>query len=66
MDKHSGLISYLTENDNQQSSRDIKDLYPFHPYSAFICSTIANQIGYANRTVMQFDALVESQKMKYN
>jgi hypothetical protein len=54
MDKHSGLISYLTENDNQQSSRDIKDLFPFHPYSAFLCSSIANQIGSANRTVMQF------------
>jgi hypothetical protein len=54
MDKHVGLISYLTENDHQQSSRDIKDLFPFHPYSAFLCSTIANQIGSANRTVMQF------------
>jgi hypothetical protein len=54
MDKHIGLISYLTENDNQQSLRDIKDLFPFHPYSAFLCSSIANQIGSANRTVMQF------------
>jgi len=54
MDKHTQLISYLTENDNQQSARDIKDLYPFHPYSAFLCSSIANQIGSANRTVMQF------------
>ncbi|MDR3328377.1 MAG: hypothetical protein LBT04_09800 [Prevotellaceae bacterium] len=54
MDKHTGLISYLTENDNQQSTRDIKDLFPFHPYSAFLCSAIANQIGSANRTVMQF------------
>ena len=54
MDKHTELISYLTENDNQQSARDIKDLYPFHPYSAFLCSSIANQIGSANRTIMQF------------
>jgi uncharacterized protein YjdB len=54
MDKHTQLISYLTENDSQQSSRDIKDLFPFHPYSAFLCSSIANQIGSANRTVMQF------------
>jgi hypothetical protein len=54
MDKHTRLISYLTENDNQQSARDIKDLYPFHPYSAFLCSAIANQLGSANRTVMQF------------
>jgi hypothetical protein len=44
----------LTENDNQQSARDIKDLFPFHPYSAFLCSSIANQVGSANRTVMQF------------
>lgn len=54
MDKHSELITYLTENDSQQSIKDIKDLFPFHPYSAFLCSTIANQIGSANRTVMQF------------
>ncbi|MDR1181472.1 MAG: Ig-like domain-containing protein [Bacteroidales bacterium] len=54
MDKHAGLISYLTENDNQQASRDIRDLFPFHPYSAFLCSSIANQIGSANRTVMKF------------
>jgi hypothetical protein len=54
MDKHIGLISYLTENENQQSIKDIKDLFPFHPYSAFICSSIANQIGSANRTVMKF------------
>jgi hypothetical protein len=54
MDKHVGLISYLTENENQQSIKDIKDLFPFHPYSAFLCSSIANQIGSANRTVMKF------------
>ncbi|MBZ4674435.1 MAG: hypothetical protein JG772_123 [Dysgonamonadaceae bacterium] len=54
MEKHIQLISYLTENDNQQSFRDVKNLFPLHPYSAFICSTIANQIGSANRTVMQF------------
>jgi hypothetical protein len=54
MDKHTELISYLTENENQQSIKDIKDLFPFHPYSAFICSSIANQIGSANRTVMKF------------
>lgn len=54
MDKHIQLISYLTENDNQQSARDIQNLFPFHPYSAFLCSSIANQIGSANRTVMQF------------
>jgi hypothetical protein len=54
MEKHIELISYLTENENQQSIKDIKDLFPFHPYSAFICSSIANQIGSANRTVMKF------------
>ncbi len=54
MDKYNSLIAYLTENDNRQSSQDIKDLFPLHPYSAFLCSSIANQIGSANRTVMQF------------
>ena len=54
MDRHIQLIAYLTENENHQSIKDIKDLFPFHPYSAFLCSSIANQIGSANRTVMKF------------
>jgi hypothetical protein len=54
MDKHLALISYLTENDSLQATKDIKDLFPFHPYSAFLCASIANQIGSANRTIMQF------------
>ncbi|WP_165044724.1 hypothetical protein [Dysgonomonas sp. ZJ709] len=60
MDNHSELITYLTENDSQQSIKDIKDLFPFHPYAAYLCSSIANQIGSANRTVMQFMYDVQS------
>lgn len=53
MEQHKKLISYLTENE-PQATRDIKNLFPIHPYAAFLCSSIANQVGSANRTVMQF------------
>jgi hypothetical protein len=48
------LIAYLTENATQQSKQDILNLFPLHPYSAFLCSSIAGQIGSANRSVMKF------------
>jgi hypothetical protein len=53
-DNFEKLITYLTENTTQQSKQDILNLYPLHPYSAFLCSSIAGQIGSANRSVMKF------------
>ncbi len=54
MDKFDNLISYLTDNDSQQSKEDIKNLFPLHPYTAFLCSSLADHIGSANRSVFSF------------
>jgi organic radical activating enzyme len=48
------LISYLTDNSSQQSKDDVKNLFPLHPYTAFLCSTLADHIGSANRSVFNF------------
>jgi hypothetical protein len=47
------LINYLTDN-NLQAKKDIQNLFPLHPYSAFLCSAIADQIGSSSRSVFEF------------
>jgi hypothetical protein len=54
MHKFDELISYLTDNDSQQSKEDVKNLFPLHPYTAFLCSSLADHIGSANRSVFNF------------
>jgi len=54
MHKFNELISYLTDSDSQQSKDDIKNLFPLHPYTAFLCSSLADHIGSANRSVFNF------------
>jgi len=48
------LISWLTNNDSLESAKDIEDLFPMHPYTAFLCSMLSNQIGSTNRSVFEF------------
>ncbi|MGV8094699.1 MAG: hypothetical protein AB2L24_22830 [Mangrovibacterium sp.] len=48
------LITYLVDNDSQQSKEDIQNLFPLHPYTAFLCSSLADHIGSANRSVFNF------------
>ena len=48
------LITYLTNNDSKQSKEDIRSLFPLHPYTAFLCSSLSDQIGSANRSVFNF------------
>lgn len=60
MDKFDKLISYLTDNTSRQSIEDVKNLFPLHPYTAFLCSSLASNIGSANRSVFNF--LYDSQK----
>ena len=48
------LIVELTDNESQQSAQDIEDLFPMHPYTAFLCSMLSNQIGSTNRSVFEF------------
>jgi hypothetical protein len=54
MHKFNDLIAYLTDNNSQQSKDDVKNLFPLHPYTAFLCSSIADHIGSANRSVFNF------------
>jgi hypothetical protein len=54
MHKFDELITYLTDNNPQQSKDDIKNLFPLHPYTAFLCSSLADHIGSANRSVFNF------------
>lgn len=54
MHKFDELITYLTDNNSQQSKNDVKNLFPLHPYTAFLCSSLADHIGSANRSVFNF------------
>jgi hypothetical protein len=54
MHKFDSLISYLADSDSQQSKEDVKNLFPLHPYTAFLCSSLADHIGSANRSVFNF------------
>jgi hypothetical protein len=53
MDSFVNLINYLTDN-NSQAKKDMKNLFPLHPYSSFLCSAIADQIGSSSRSVFEF------------
>lgn len=54
MHKFDELVTYLTDNNSQQAKEDVKNLFPLHPYTAFLCSSIADHIGSANRSVFSF------------
>lgn len=53
MNNFENLMNYLTDN-NPQAKKDIQNLFPLHPYSTFLCSAIADQIGSSNRSVFEF------------
>lgn len=49
----SGVFDFLCERDVQER-RYIQDLFPLHPYTAYLCSTLSNHIGSSNRSVIRF------------
>lgn len=49
-----GLYNYLCESNNQDEKEHIQNLFPLHPYTAFLCSKMANIMGSANRSVLKF------------
>ena len=53
MNSFENLINRLTDN-NSQAKKDILNLFPLHPYSSFLCSAIADQIGSSSRSVFEF------------
>jgi len=48
------LIADLTDNESQEAIQNIENLFPMHPYTAFLCSMLSNQIGSTNRSVFEF------------
>lgn len=49
----SDLMESLTDK-NDFAKRYIERLFPMHPYTAFLCSTISNYVGSSNRSVIKF------------
>lgn len=52
IDKH--LYDYLCESNLTEEKEHIQNLFPLHPYTAFLCSKMANIMGSANRSVLRF------------
>lgn len=48
------LYNYLCESSSTEESDHIRNLFPLHPYTAFLCSKMANIMGSANRSVLKF------------
>lgn len=48
------LFNYLCESSSSEEREHIQNLFPLHPYTAFLCSKIANIMGSANRSVLKF------------
>ena len=47
------LLTYLSPG-GAEEKKSISDLYPLHPYTAYLCSRMADHIGSANRSVVKF------------
>lgn len=52
-DDFDSLLTYLSPN-GLEEKKSISDLYPLHPYTAYLCSRMADHIGSANRSVVKF------------
>lgn len=48
------VYEYLCESNGTEEKEHIQNLFPLHPYTAFLCSRISNIIGSANRSVLRF------------
>lgn len=48
------LYDYLCESNSMEEKEHIQNLFPLHPYTAFLCSKISNIMGSANRSVLKF------------
>lgn len=52
--KLKGLLDYLCPSGSEEEKERISDLFPMHPYTAYLCSVLSNLIGSANRSVIRF------------
>jgi len=48
------LINLLTNNYSASAKSKIKDLFPIHPYSAYLSTFIARNLGSTNRSIFEF------------
>ena len=48
------LYDYLCESNSYEEKEHIHNLFPLHPYTAFLCSKMSNIMGSANRSVLKF------------
>lgn len=48
------LYAYLCESNSPEEKDHIQNLFPLHPYTAFLCSKMSNIMGSANRSVLRF------------
>ncbi len=48
------LIDYLCEGGVEDERKSILELFPMHPYSAFLCSKLSDYVGSANRSIVNF------------
>ena len=48
------LYDYLCESNSVEEKNHIQNLFPLHPYTAFLCSKMSNIMGSANRSVLKF------------
>lgn len=48
------LINFLTNNHSASTKSKIKDLFPIHPYSAYLSTFIARNLGSTNRSIFGF------------
>ncbi len=48
------VFDYLCESNSPEEKKHIKNLFPLHPYTAFLCSKMSNIMGSANRSVLKF------------
>lgn len=52
--KFGGLLDFLCPSGNEEEKERISNLFPIHPYTAYLCSLLSNLIGSANRSVIRF------------
>lgn len=48
------IYNYLCESTSIEEKNHIQNLFPLHPYTAFLCSKMSNIMGSANRSVLRF------------
>jgi hypothetical protein len=48
------LINNLTGNENIEIKSKLAELYPFHPYSAYLSTVVSRDIGSTDRSIFKF------------